>query len=182
MANQLTRYATVATVDTADLGYFSPPLGGIGANQAAVFTTANNQVRVIRFVLPFRFTIRRISIAITTGIASSNVGAGIYSADGNTLLLESGAIVSTSTGNKTATITAVILEPGIYWHAVTTNDATVAVLVLNGGGTSFQLLNTGSSTQYGTAANASSSSVLPATLGTVTTASDRNPALVVFAP
>ena len=181
MANQLTRYATVATVDTADQGYF---FGGVIVWPTAVLVGGvvggNNQIRTIQFVLPFRAVVRRIALEITTLSVGGFVGAGLYDANGNRVL-HSGAISTTTTGVKTDSITPVTLEPGIYFHAETADNTTVQMAKISMLANVRNLLNANAVEKSGSAANTSTAGVLPATLGAITAISN-TPSLVLYEP
>ena len=184
MANQLTRYATVATVDTANQGYFC---GGIvfpqnaGAVQEPV--TSANQIRLFAFVLPFRATTRKIVTEVTTQEASSLYSVGIYNANGTQLLIDSGTFDGSSTGIKQNTITAVTLEPGPYLFVQTANTTTTLILrVFNIGSLVQPLMNGTDIVAASIGANTSSSGVLPATTGAFTRVTDRVVTATIFAP
>ena len=178
-----TSWGTVMpTVDTADQGYF------VGFSVFPVSLTTQeligsvNQVLAFQFVLPFRAIIRTITSEVTTSEASSLYAMGIYSIDGNTLLVDSGAISGASSGVKSVTITAVTLEPGVYWFAQTSNaTATIIHRSLNVTGLA-GIINGGSQEKTILAGNASSSGVLPATLGSLTATTTRLPGVGVFSP
>ena len=182
MANQLTRYATVATVDTAGEGFF---FGGIvyakGSNISSAFNSGANVVVTDQFVLPFRATVRKIVFEVTTLSVGAFASVGLYSADGNTLLVHTGAVSTTTTGNKSTTLgTPVTLEPGIYVLARTYSDGTIVCRGFTTSGTTRGFLNQNAN-RVGDAANASSSGVLPATLGAITPGAD-NLIVALFEP
>ncbi len=171
----------VATVDTAGEGYFVGGTVTFGNQLAALLVTAIDQVAVFQFVLPFRAKVAQISWWVTTGGGSGKkLGIGIYDANKN-LLLESGAVDGNTTGQAVVSITAVTLEPGIYWLAATSDSATTQVVTLEDSSTVGQILNK-TATLFGTAANAATAGVLPATLGTITAATTRAAIMAVFAP
>lgn len=161
-----------APLETADQGYLLLPSVGIvfrGSSQAIV--GSNNQVRAVQFVLPFRLKVADIQIRVTTAFAERIVGIGIYSADGNTRELQSGAISVATTGLKKATLgTPVTLDPGPYWYAWTT-DFTGVKLHGTLADSAFDALFDDTNPQRGNAANAGNNGVLPATLGAITHAS-----------
>jgi len=181
MANQLTRYATVASVRTADEGYFTP--FGLGSTSNGVMMSVVDEMRLSQFVLSIQLRVRLIKVEVTTGGgASSLLGIGVYDKDGN-LLLESGAQDANTIGAQSYTLsTPVLLEPGIYflgWSSDSTSTATVRVDV--SGNDLTDLLNTGTVKKAGLGANDSSAGILPATMGTIT-ASGNIPPLIVFEP
>ena len=169
MANQLTRYATVATVDMAREGGF---LGGIlypNSSSAATETLNNaNDVHVYQFVLPFRAVVRNITFNVFTLEAGKFAGFGLYDVDGNRLV-HTGAVSVAGTGDKSTAVTAVTIEPGVYFLAWTADGTTFAYTTqLNiSTGIMADMWNQ-NATRIGVAANASSAGVLPATLGTIT--------------
>jgi hypothetical protein len=171
------------TLDTADRGYFfsytiNPPVTAA----AATIVGANDQVRAVQFVLPYRVVVRRIAVEVTTaGAAGSKVAVGIYSSDGNTKLVDSGALDAASTGVKTASITAVTLNPGVYWFAQAASDATVQTRTINAVTAATNMLNPNTNKKIGIAANAAAAGVLPSSLGTIT-GSGINTAIAVFEP
>ena len=170
MANQLTRYATVATVDTAGEGGFyggtiwAPAIGG--TTQTIVVA---NDVAVYQFVLPFRSVVRNITFNVNTLEAGKFAGIGLYDKDGNRLV-HSGAVSVAGTGNKSTAVTAVTLEPGVYFHAWTADGTTVALFAVSAvsDGTPSGIMTSVTPTKIGIAANPSVAGVLPATLGAIT--------------
>ena len=186
MANQLTRYATVATVDTADQGYFFGYLvfdAGTKAN--ASLADSNNRVWTYQFVLPFRAIVRKIVFELITGVDASDSSFGLYNFDGTSLLVHTGA-VSTDIADQgiiETAVTAVTLEPGIYVFVQTSSSISVQAKVWNIGNQAYAMMNAGATRPFvGFAANASSSGALPATLGTITASTARNPSIVGFLP
>ena len=179
MANQLTRYATVATVDTAGEGGFfgGLPFGGKGV--AGTTLGANDRVRVHQFVLPFRTIIRNIVFDIEVASASGLCSVGLYDV-GKNLFVHTGAISTTTDEIKNTAVTAVTLEPGIYYLAWTGDNNTFKLTSLSIGDAAMQPLRI-NGTKVGRAANSSSSGVLPATLGAITVENINVPA-VYFEP
>lgn len=123
--------------------------------------TVNNQVRFLSFILTARCVVSRVTVF--GGTAGGTGDVGIYSATGS-LLANTGAVTYS---NNTATSSsllqgAVTLNPGQYLYGYTLTDSTKSFF-----GTS---LNFGYfvATLYGTAANAATAGVLPATLGALT--------------
>ena len=166
MANQLTRYATVATVDTAGEGGFFGvfPFGGSGG--VGVVLGAANRVRVQQFVLPFREIIRNIVFEITTLSVGGLCSVGLYDV-GKNLLVHSGAISTTLAEFKNTAVTAVTVEPGIYYLAWTGDNNTFILRTFASGDAAMNALRQ-NGTRVGRAANSSTAGVLPATLGTIT--------------
>lgn len=174
-------YGPVADVFTAGRGGFfggTINLPPVGVNTAVL--SAANQVRVYEFVLPFNTLVRKLAFNVTTLFAGGNCGVGIYSAAGN-LLVNSGAVSTASTGNKTATLaTPVLLTPGTYFLAWTGDNTTFTLLGFTVGSLE-GLMRANNANRNGIAANASSGGVLPATLGAIT-GGGFNPAAVFFEP
>ena len=83
-----------------------------------------------------------------------------------TVLLESGAISTASVATVNTAITAVTLEPGPYFAAWTATQTTAAATHETTSGV--VAITNENNVRIGRAANASSSSVFPATLGTIT--------------
>lgn len=175
-----TKLATTAYVDAeavpastifyAPLSYNGADVGGVSNDPVGV-----NTVVAVRFYLPFKMTINTLAINVTTATAASNVNVGIYDASKNKLV-ESGAIVSTSTGYKSATVSATTLNPGFYWIAYSTDINTTKVAGwLNNYGTSFY-----PATVFGTATNSTSAHVMPATLGTINTVFANGPIVLLL--
>ena len=182
MSNQLTRYATVATVDTAGEGYFFGVSIALEDFDAGTIINSTDQVIAWQFVLPFRAVVRQITSEITTGGGASKLyGVGLYDIAGNRLL-HTGALDANTTQILTTAITAVTLEPGIYWQAQTSDSATTAMRTNPWGTLEQSLLNDSGAILTGKGANASSAGVLPATLGAVTAATVRKAAAVLFLP
>lgn len=158
-------------ISAANKGYFY----GVFINQpSAALTTstlsgAANLVRACQFVLPFAATISQVVIEITTGAALAVMDVGIYGDAGARLLNTAGitATAATTSGVATAfTQGATTLQPGVYYLAWSSSVNTVAVRVPATAGGVF--LNVQATDKCGTAANAATAGILPATLGTIT--------------
>ena len=166
MSNQYTRYATVATVDTADQGYLYAPYGPT-ANATTTALASADQVRVYQFVLPYRVLVARLAFSIATLSVGGLAGVGIHDKDKNKLFANEG-ISTTTTGVKTGTVSpSVTLEPGVYYVTWTADNTTVTLFASTTGSAQGTLLNA-QSAKAGVAANTSTAGVLPATLGTIT--------------
>lgn len=94
-------------------------------------------------------------------------------------LLNTGGFSGATIQLVQTSITPVTLDPGVYYLAQTSSDATVQVRTINLPAASGGMLNVGSVEKVGTAANAASSGVLPSTLGAISSASF-GPAMVAF--
>jgi hypothetical protein len=143
---------------------------GEGLSDGGQVTSAANQTKYYLTYIPFRMSVVRITINISTGEASKNAGVGIYNLSG-TKIWATGAISVASNGTKTATITPVTIGPGFYYLAMTDDGTTgtVRYKALSSGSVKTSISNvTTSAKLFGSAANASSAGVLPATLGALT--------------
>lgn len=147
--------------------YFVPWCKPNVAFPAAAVVGANNQVRVSRFWLPFTIEVANLMIEVVGTSAATTLGVGIYNYDGTELLL-SGTASSASAGVKTIAISpAVIIGPGLFLLAWTDTSTTPTVT----GQTSVGAWNTivnNTNAHQGTAANSSSSGVLPSATGAIT--------------
>ena len=182
MANQLTRYATVATVDTAGEGYFYGLTVAVSDGSGGLIISTVDDVYVWQFVLPFRQVVRQITSRVTTGGGASKLyGVGLYDIDG-TRVVTTGALDANTTQINTTAITAVTLEPGVYWSAQTSDSATTQLLTFVFGSVETNILNDSGAIIVGKGANGSSAGVLPATLGAVSAATARLPATVLYLP
>jgi hypothetical protein len=145
------------------LPYDQLPPSDVGALVAA------NEVWVVKFFLPMSLTVASVHFSINTTSAGSSTAIGVYSADGNTLHVSSGAVSGASGGVKSVTLgSPVTLAAGFYWLAWTATDATVRFSAIQTNLTWYGIMIAGT-LQEGKAANASASGVLPATLGAIST-------------
>ena len=183
MANQYTRYATVATVDTAGEGYVVLPTifipGDLGAGGLGFSGT--NQTWAWQLVLPYRITFSKMVTEVTVGgAATKKYGVGIYDKDKN-LIIETGAIDAEAVAITSTTVTTTTLEPGTYYSAQTCDDAATQFLVTTGGAQEvFDVLN--KNANRGGLATAGSAGVLPATLGTITPNASRRALIIILEP
>ena len=168
----------------ASPGYYIMPNGvhqvGGDTNGSTLGGVANN-VRVWREYIPYRLTVSRIVWSIETGgAAGAECSAGIYNADGTTLLINSGAQVCTGTGAYDIDVTDTTIGPGFYLFVVTADDATVVWEVDSdatpnaGKGAAYNA----TVVQVGDATNVSADAVLPATTGALVGANTRATAIV----
>lgn len=128
---------------------------------------ANNQVRVCEFWLPVKIEVANLFIEVVGTAASSTLGAGVYNYDGTELLL-SGTASSASAAVKTISISpAVIIGPGLFLLAWTDTSTTPTLRGQASLGAWSTIINT-TNGHFGTAANGSSSGVLPSTTGAIT--------------
>lgn len=164
------RIFTGVPIATVDQGYVYLPT--VGMPSYSVLTQqlmiSANQVKATQFVLPFRLKVSDIQVYVSTGVGGGLCGCGIYSADGGTLLLQSGPMDATSSSRKKATLDpAITLEAGAYWYAWTLNSEDIRLAALNNS-TYVNTLFYDTNPQMGKATNVSSGCNLPSTLGTIT--------------
>lgn len=162
----------LTTTNTSGLGFALPGGGGIpivGDTSVALVGSAD-EVRVVLFYAPMRVTVNRIGANGVTNGSGNNAGFGIYTADGNTKVCDSGAISTTSwSGAAAYTLSgSCTFGPGYYYYAWTADNTTPTIRSGSAFTNYFAPLNVGTGTVLGTAANASSGGVLPSTLGTLT--------------
>lgn len=152
--------------------YGSANWGQVPVNLQNGSVTAN-QVVVYLFELSAGFTISKVSSECTDNVGGAHATFGIYSQSGNKLV-DGGAFTTlTSPGVQTNTITPVTLAPGVYWFAQAATTGTAVHFfgvnvsaASNTNGMITALLT--NATRVAIAANALSSGILPATLGTLT--------------
>jgi len=130
-----------------------------------------NEVRVYKFHVSQAIVIASVHFVLSTGNAGTFCSMGVYSADGNTLEISTGAIATDSTGLKSTTLgAAVTLLPGMFWLAWTANHTTPTCRGTTAWNSTDDADINAGTVFMGAAANASSAGVLPAALGTVTSA------------
>jgi hypothetical protein len=167
------RRATTATGDY----FLTPSISNITTTTTGAIVSAN-QMRCLRIQVTKRIPINTINFEITTGAASSHASLSLYSADGNTLLGGTGAVSSVSTGIfSLAPSAALTVSPGPAQFCWTADSVAVAFRTASVDANALPILNSGR-VQYGTAANASSAGVPPATLGTITADNTNNTRMV----
>lgn len=170
--NSNNNVAASLVTETAFLSSWQAALtGGTGANGVTC-----HELTVIS-----EMRITKLAIEVTTLSAGNFAGVAVYSADGGTLLLESGAIDTTTTGAKTATLgTPVVLLPGNYILAWTATSTVPRFRTMSDDAVSaFANMINSVTVRNATAANASASAVFPATTGTLT-ATTQPPIGVIF--
>jgi hypothetical protein len=154
------------TIGTPGQGYFfGPGLTSIslGSSQGVSWLPASNKTYAIQFELLATFTIRQIVMNVTAGSLGNFASFGIYSADGTQRLLYSGLMSVNASGIVTATIPPVILPPGVYWLAFTSNGAPGTLTIQNSNTPQQALYNAGT-VLVGLAGGTTSGGALPATL------------------
>lgn len=166
------------TLNTSGKGWFlaagskdhSPVINSFNA---ALTNRAANVLVVSQFVLSETWTLSKVSYALQTAVAASNFNFGIYDSSGNKLI-DSGAFDGSITTAQTKSFTAVTLPPGVYYFVVseTTGGSLQGPIIQMPAATLAKWLGyfTATTAFVGTAANATSGNVLPATLGTITAA------------
>ena len=107
-------------------------------------------------IIHFKITVNSIVFSIGTG-ASGNCAIAVYHADGNTKLIDTGALTTVTTGARNISVSATSIGPGWYFIAWTADNtsATFGGYAATGSAT---VLNTGT-VHLGTAANASAAGV-----------------------
>lgn len=167
------------------------PLNGLlGGHTAAgdAIVALDNDVRVFRHAFPYACEVDSIQwIADTVSGTGCDFGAvALYSLDGNTKIIDSGAEAYSSNDTVIdADISDTYIEQGTYFVAYTA-DETVSCTVFSLAEPSptsspgiDSYFNTGS-TMIGTAANQSASGAMPSTLGTITPNNNINRPLIKF--
>lgn len=113
---------------TTGARYYTSPSTGTALTTA---TFAANTLYAMPLVLENAVTIDQMLINVTTQAAGSNVRVGIYDDNNNLpdqLVVDCGAIASTSTGVKTYTTNLPrSLPPGLYWLAAVSSSSSVAI-------------------------------------------------------
>jgi hypothetical protein len=157
-----------ANINTVATGFVFLPYITVpqGSSTGTVAAGTANQLRVVEFVLPLTITVGKVVSNITTLSAGQTLYAGVYDLSGNKLL-EAALSCGTANGVSVTLGTAVALQPGTYFYAVSASDTTCAgsAISMSGG---WQNMMTKNTARMGTAANSVSGGVMPATLGTVT--------------
>lgn len=155
------------------------PTGGTFTTSASGGT---NTVYVIRFTVTRKMTISTVHMSLGTGSVGNNLSFGIYSNDGNTKLVDSGAISTTSTGIKSVTLgSPVTIDAGVYLFAYATQNTTMRYAGFTGLNSTAMDIANADVTVFATAANSASSGSLPSTTGALTPVnSGLNPMWVKF--
>jgi hypothetical protein len=125
-------------------------------------------------------TVNSIHFSVGASSEGGYASVGVYSGDGNTLLIDSGPKSTESAAVLSTTLSApVTLLAGVSYLFCYTNDN--AASAVHTGGDASQvvngLLNAGG-TQIGVASNPSASGQLPATLGSLTAAANTGMPLI----
>mgnify|MGYP001592820662 FL=1 len=150
--------------------YFTIPIDAHRANVNATNGGAS-KVTVFRAYVPLKIRVAAIHFSVVTACAGGLGAAGVYSNNGASLLIHSGAIDVSTSGVKTTNLAAcATVDPGFYCFAHIANLAGVIVDGFTTGQTAASILNVGT-IHYGTASNTGSGGTLPTTLGPLTAAS-----------
>jgi len=176
-------------VDTADRGYFfgvsiNPP-----DNSGATNTFTANQHKVFQFVLPFAATINEIDFEVVAASGTgTSLGLGLWDAACTTLVANSGVMTAGGSpdinvaGIKTKTLSGgpVTLNPGVYWVAMTTDSTVLTLRATVIPSNVVSQLNARTNKKFAVAGNNGTAGAFPASCGSVTTANNNNPPLVMF--
>jgi hypothetical protein len=145
----------------------------IPSNEANATYTAN-QVVVYIFQLFATFTISKASQVASNNVGGVHATFGIYTEAGAKVLDAGAFLASTGAGVQTNNVnggTPVTLPPGVYYHAqaaTTTNTGMTFLGVQPNSTNPVAMFLTNFPNRAAIAANALSSGILPATLGTLT--------------
>lgn len=168
-------------VIVADRGYalFPSIAAPVAAGSVIQVAFTINELNAMQINLPFQLKAEVIQVYVD--VAGTNFGCGVYSADGGTLLLETGAIDVTSTGLKKVTLgTPVLLDAGIYWYAWTADNTATRIRGISLGGQIASLFSD-TNEQMGYRAAGGSEGTLPSSLGSLTYAL-RSPPFALVKP
>lgn len=169
-------------VTAASGGFFGIQLSPQSGGTVTAALTGANTVKAVEFVLPHYCIVRKVVSEVTTTFNGGLYAVGLYNAAKTVLLVDSGAILTTTAQVNTITLaTPVALPPGVYWLAYTGDNTTFVLRGLTTGGTASYNMMTKNAARMGGAANASAAGVLPATLGAITIG-PLNAAAVYFEP
>jgi hypothetical protein len=154
-------------------GFINPFLGTPLNTNPIAFQAANSVV-AYQFILPFSITLQNITYKSNANWSGSggHFSFAIYSADGTSKLIDTGAQSPSAAVNVTVTLgAAVTLPPGVYWFAQTADNTNSSLEVLAAGTITFGWLypNLGVQPKLINAQNTSTAGAMPSTLGTLTT-------------
>jgi hypothetical protein len=148
-------------------GLFLPTIiNPLSAGTNEVLESTADQVKVIQVVVPYKITVGHITADVSAVSSGQTFNIGVYTA-GGAKLIDSGSMSCTSTGAVTSAITAVVLQPGVYYYAYA---ATSTACGLNGSGNSSQVWTNANSgaARSAVATYALASGLLPSSLGSLT--------------
>lgn len=154
------------------------------ATISSIFTGTVNLVRFYQFTNPFTVTVRRMIFRLTVnGAAGTFCSIGVYDLDGNRLFHTGAVAADGALAVKDIVLgTPFVLQPGAYIVAWTTDGTAAAATGLNAISNVNEILNAGTDSRTGTAANAGSGGVVPATLGALTDVNSVGIILTFLAP
>jgi hypothetical protein len=159
---------------TAGQGWFAGPglnssWWGNASTNAAITGTSANVVVVYQFALESTWKLSSCSYKLGTASAATNFNFGIYNASKSKLI--DCAFDGSITTLQTKTFGPTTLTPGVYYFACSaTSTSPRGPIFFSSGTTTLQqmLALNAVNPLLATAANATSSNVMPATLGTLT--------------
>jgi hypothetical protein len=171
VSNPATTEPGTAVGVTSD--YFTPAWRYLTVAPTSTAFSAQNVLTCFRFHLSQRITVASLIYNLAqSSAAGKKIFIGIYSADGSTLLINSGAIAADAApAVKTIVITPnVTLARGMYIQAVGTDESTFNALVtMVPDSVGYTPILNGSVVHKGTAANPIAAAALPSSLGALTT-------------
>lgn len=161
---------SVPTLQTAGQGAIlcPPDFDFSTASASSQMSFGANGLACSQFICSHTIAINKVSLKVSSSAAASTGFVGIYSADGNTKLLQA-AFDTSSTGVKTTTLgAAVVLHiNAVYWYVTSNTDNSVRVSGTSSSGFIGDIVNA-NSPHLGSSANSVSGGNLPSTLGSIT--------------
>lgn len=123
------------------------PGGGSGLGLTNAATDANTVMWIGQIVVPFKITANKVSFTVINKSVNGTVDITMYSEDGQTQVFAITTATITADGTIITALSAVVINPGIYYIAMNTNStaamqvgtytcAAVATYNLNSGVTS----------------------------------------------
>lgn len=99
---------------------------------APLTLNVNTTMNVGQFVLPYQITVNKISISVTTVTVAGTLDLTIFTEDGQTQSIAVTTASISGTGVNTTSVSAVVLNPGVYYFAVNPNDtADIAITAIS---------------------------------------------------
>lgn len=138
------------------------------------FSTGNaNQIKFWMIRIPYTISVSKLCTFINQLVNPSVCGYAVYNATGTTKILSWDNIATSTSGNKTTTITPVTIQPGVYISAcassVSGRPTTQGGYATEGSNEPVEPWNNNGVIRSGTAANAMAAGVMPASLGVLST-------------
>lgn len=130
-------------------------------------TQTANQVRVFRFMQPLELKVTSVIFEVVGASGGTNGSVGVYTADGTTKLIDSGAQSLAATGVIAVTLGAAVTLPAAWYCLAWTIDSAIPTFRSVAAPANFNVLNQ-TTVQKGSAANGSTAGALPSTLGVIT--------------